>query len=83
VVQRLADPFDQVGAAHHGPGHQVRVAAQVLGSAVHAQIETVRQRPEVHRAGEGVVDDREQAFVAGEVGDLIQQPDPHQRVVPW
>ena len=80
VVERPAHPAGQVRAAHDGPRHQVGMPAQVLGGTVEAQVEPGLQRPEVHRGRERVVDHREQALPAGEVRDLAQQPDPHQRV---
>ena len=44
------------------------------------QIEPQRQRPEVHRGRERVVDQAGDAGPLGEVHDLAQPRDPHQRV---
>ncbi len=73
----LLDPPLRTG---DGPRGDVGVAVERLGRRVAHQIETDAVRPEVHRSGEGVVDDRGQPVAPREARDALQVADPDERV---
>src|SRR6056297_987182 len=58
--------FYQFTATDYSPCQYVRVAVQVLGTAVQGQIKAGLRRPVVNGAGEGVVDHADQIVIAGE-----------------
>ena len=79
-VERPSHPVDVCPARQDAPRHDVRMAVEVLRGAVERDVEADRQGTEIDGAGEGVVDDRHQPLLAGELDDLAQPWDPHQRI---
>ncbi len=66
VDDHVANFFDEVGAAGHGAGDDVGVAAEIFGGAVHHQVETHFDGLLQRGAGEGVVDHRDEIVPFGE-----------------
>ena len=86
-IERAAEEVERPPHAVHvrparqdAPGHEIRVAVEILRGAVERHVEPDRQGTEVDGAGEGVVDDRRQTFLARELDDLAQTRNAHQRV---
>ncbi len=61
---RLLHRFEQLRRSHQRPRGHVAVTVQVLRGAVHDEIDAKRDRLLIDRAGEGVVDDRDDAALA-------------------
>ena len=80
VIGAVADALDGRGIAHDRARDDVGVPVQVLGGAVQTQIEARGERPVVDGRREGVVDDRDQAVLAGELHHSFQVGDLQQRV---
>jgi hypothetical protein len=66
--------------ADHRPGDQIAVTVEVLGGAVHHQVDTDLARPEVDRRGKGAVDHRHQVVRLGKGRCRLQITNLHQRV---
>src|SRR5713226_9657324 len=61
MVQLVRDSLHQVGPPNYRAGDDIRMAIQVLGATVERKIEAVFRRAKIYRAGEGVIDHRDNA----------------------
>ena len=78
----LAQPLEhRSGLAHrHDAGEHVAVTAEVLGGAVHHDVDAEVEWPLAHRRRKGVVADDERPGVVAEGRELLQVRDVEERV---
>ncbi len=67
--ERLPQRFDTITIADHQSGRHVAVSAEILGGAMHDEVDTVLKGPLINRRGERVIHARDDATIAGERGD--------------
>ncbi len=80
MIELVTDALDHLFTPRDRAADDVGVPVEILRRAVQAQIEPGIDRPEVHRRGEGVVDQRDQPVPAREAHDALQVRDLQHRV---
>src|ERR1700732_1408501 len=67
MVLRMRDALDQVRAPDHRARDDIGMAVQILGAAVQRKVEADFRGTKINRAGERIVDDRDEPVLRREI----------------